>query len=174
MFKKIRKQRNIKYRQTKTRSMLRGWLQIVLAIIFVVTVTYAATTLIGISSNISHTVEAPENLIRLQLVDASGENGQADKIAKALTGYSDHELEIEVVELDRFDIRKIDSSVIISRERNTEASALLAHRLGINNDDIVYKPLDNNVRQISATLVIGRDFTGLTMPGETKETQKEI
>lgn len=172
MFKKSCNQTNKNQSLSKTRSALATSLQALLLITFAVTVTYAAISIIHVSSGVSKTIKAPEYLIRLQLVDASGVSGQAKEIAKMLAGLDDPELEIVVVDLNKFDIRKIERSVIISRERNKQASTLLADRLGLDSDNIAFKLLDNNVRQISTTLIVGEDFAGLTLTGEKKDNQK--
>ncbi|HKK21382.1 MAG TPA: hypothetical protein VJ983_07925, partial [candidate division Zixibacteria bacterium] len=79
-------------------------------------------------------------------------------------------IEIKVVDRSNFDLRKVQHSFIICRESNKQGAELLARTIGLNPSEIVYRPLENNAQQISATLVLGEDYQNVKLPPEpTKE-----
>jgi len=53
---------------------------------------------------------------------------------------------------------------VISRRRDKAAAVLLAERLGIDPDDVIYEPLEHNTRHVSATLLLGQDYESITVP----------
>jgi len=75
-----------------------------------------------------------------------------------LSGWADDVIEIVVVAIGDFDVRDVEKSFVISRYEDTRAAEHLADLLGIDRAEVVFNPLANNYRQVSATLVIGEDF----------------
>jgi hypothetical protein len=93
--------------------------------------------------------------VRLQLIDATRPDDTVRPSARAIEALSDMDLAIEVVESDRFDLRSVDKSVVIARQEHLSAARLLAARLGLEPDDVEYKPLVNNRNFVTATLIFG-------------------
>ena len=75
-----------------------------------------------------------------------------------------------IIRTGDFSQRKISKSFIISRVKDKTAAEYLAKALNLEKSEVTYKPLDNNYKQVSATLVIGEDF--VTEP-LTKLSDKE-
>jgi hypothetical protein len=127
------------------------------------TLVLATTALVVYIGFISHkvvgsyTVEepTPAHSVRLQVVDASSTGVLLKKLVPNIEAVSDMKLEIKVAETRRFDVRPVAESFVISREEDLTASRLLAVRLGLNPDQVEYKPLEDNRGLITATLVVG-------------------
>ncbi len=105
----------------------------------------------------SYTVvrNTPVSLIRLQVVDASGQKGLLAVALDDVRGLADESLAVKVVETTDFDLREVDQSYLVSRDEDCRAARILAERLGLDPDDVEYKPLTNNRRQVTATLILG-------------------
>lgn len=110
----------------------------------------------------------PRYTARLQVVNATGTSGAARRLTRRIESVSDLELAVEVVELDRFEVREVAKSFIVSRQEDLTAARTLAERLGLDPDEVEYKPLENNARLVTATLVLGLD--GVKPATNQKET----
>lgn len=117
-----------------------------------------------VAAKVSTTADLPAHLVRLQVVEASGRGKLLSEVRKGLSGYSSGDLEIQIVETEKFNISEVQKTFIISRQKNKTAAKLLAKRLNLDASDVVYKPLENNLKQVSATLVLGTDFELDEMP----------
>jgi len=105
----------------------------------------------------TESIDASTYLVRLQLVDGSGDSKAAADFARAWENYADDQIEIRIIETDEFDLRPVNNTFVVSRTPDTEAAALLAQHLGLDGKKVDYQELENNYRQISATLVLGTD-----------------
>lgn len=105
----------------------------------------------------SYTVvrNTPVSLVRLQVVDASGQKGLLTAALDDVRAQADESLALKVVETTGFDLLEVDQSYVVSRDKDCRAACILAERLGLDPDDVEYKPLTNNRRQVTATLVLG-------------------
>lgn len=101
--------------------------------------------------------ETPRYSMRLQVVNASGDQGLGSRAVKDIAAVSDQELAVEVVETIAFDVRRVAGSFVVSRQDDTRAACRLAEKLGLKPGDVEYQPLVNNRQQITATLVLGSD-----------------
>jgi hypothetical protein len=99
----------------------------------------------------------PAYSMRLQIVEASPLGLTPATLATDIEAASDMKLEIEVAETGRFKVRPVPASFVISRLEDLTAARLLAERLGLDPDQVEYKPLEDNRGLITATLVIGAD-----------------
>ena len=131
-------------------------LLVVAALVVVYAVSVAGTALTG------YTLVRPTPLssIRLQLVNASGDSTALAAAVKDIKTVVDRELALEIVETSIFDIREVSQSFVVSRQENPRAARVLAERLGLDPGEVEYRPLANNRRQITTTLVLGS--AGLT------------
>ena len=59
---------------------------------------------------------------------------------------------------DDFKAYHVMKSFLISRDKDTDPVKILADQLELSKDDIIYEPINNNYRSITATLVLGEDF----------------
>jgi hypothetical protein len=145
-------------------------LELAIVAIFALVIIYAASFAIRVTRGFSKTVESPEFILRLQILNGCGEKGAANQVTQSIPDLVKMPLEVKVIDVDNFDSYNITESFIISREKDLKASMLLADKLGLDRDKIVYKPIENNYRSISATLVLGSDFkTRILDTGKDKE-----
>ena len=146
------------WRQRVQRSRL---LELSIAAVFIIVLVYVVSMSIRVSQGVSRTLQSPEHVVRLQILNGCGVTGLAGRLAEGLSGYEDNDLEIQVVDTDNFEISKVHQSFVISRLDDNSVATLLAAKLGLPTEDIRNQPLENNYRQVSATLVIGEDWESL-------------
>ena len=79
-------------------------------------------------------------------------------VTRYLSNLNDQQIEVMVVDTVWMEERKVAATVIISRDGDESVAALLAERLGLDPSIVIVKPLENNYRQVSMTLVLGTDF----------------
>jgi hypothetical protein len=135
--------------------------------IFALVLIYGASFAIRITHGFSKTVEMPEYIIRLQILNGCGETGVAAKMAKDIPSRVKLPLEVSILEVGDFDSYDIRETLVISREKDMDQSKRFAEQLGIDSDKVLYRPLENNYRGITTTLVIGDDYEMLL------ETEKQ-
>ena len=159
MFQYFHNRRKTRYpSKAERKSSAWRYAEYLVAAVFAVVVVLAGTTVVKMFGGVSRTVAAPAHMVRLQILDSSQAPGAAAGIAALLKSVSDGDVEIRIVGVDDFDIRPVERSFLISREADKTAATLLAGKIGLKASDVVYQPLENNYRQISATLVVGRDY----------------
>jgi len=145
---------NTSERMKKTlRRVLDSFLLTVLAVVAV----YLVLLAVQVSRGYSQTESSPDRLLRLQIVDGSGEAGLTRRARQLLKERSDGELAVEVVESKRFDRHEVARTFLIAREEDRSTAELLARRLGLDPEEVIYRPLDNNRRYVTVTLVLGAD-----------------
>ncbi|MEW6412581.1 MAG: LytR C-terminal domain-containing protein [Candidatus Zixiibacteriota bacterium] len=132
-------------------------LQMGLVLVFFVVVLFVGTFAVRVTRGVSKTIDAPAHMIRLEILNGCSQAGIASRAGKILTEYADPNLEIKVIATGDFDIRKVTKTFVIAREKDKTASKLLARTLGLDQSEVLYKPMENNYRQISTTLVLGED-----------------
>lgn len=137
------------------------YLELLIAATFVVLLIYVASFTVRITRGISRTIEPPANQVRLQVLNACGVSGLAAKFADELSGYSDDEMEIKIVDTDNFTTMNLDSSFVISRVPDRGSARLFARRLGLDDEAVIYKALDEDYRNVTVTLVLGADYERL-------------
>lgn len=129
-----------------------------------VVLLYFLSSTLTVAGGVSRVIDRPTHMVRLQVVNGSGVRGLARKVIKRLSDYADSVLELQVVEAVDFDLRELPRSFVISREQDKTAAALLAKKLGLDPSEVVYMPLEHNNRQVSATLVVGKDYESIKLP----------
>ncbi|MCP4704953.1 MAG: LytR C-terminal domain-containing protein [candidate division Zixibacteria bacterium] len=133
-------------------------MELAIVAIFALVAIYAASFAIRITHGFSKTIEAPEYVIRMQILNGCGTDGVANQVAKVLPVRVKLPLEVKVIDVDDFDSYDISETFIISRLEDTDAAEILAVQLGLDPDKVVYQNLENNYRTVSATLVLGKDY----------------
>jgi len=126
--------------------------------IFALVVIYAASFAIRITHGFSKTVDSPEYVLRLQILNGCGTDGAANRVAKALPSLIKLPLEVIILEVDDFDAYHVKKTFLISRDDDSDPIEILANQLNLSSDDLKFEPIDNNYQSISATLVLGEDF----------------
>lgn len=133
-------------------------IELSIGLVLFVVIVYIASVTIKVTSGFSKTINSSKHQIRLQVLNGCGVRGAAGKLSDRLDGYFDNEIEIMIVDTDNFDLTEIRRTFLISRIEDKQASELLAEKLGLDPDDIKYRPMENNFRHVSVTLVLGTDF----------------
>jgi len=134
---------------------------VIIAVVFVVVLVYVVSLSVRISRGFSRSLESPEHVVRLQILNGCGENGLAARVADALADYAKGDLEIRVVDTDNFELSPVEKSFVIARTEDNLSAVLLAKQLGLAPGEVAYKPLENNYRQVTATLVLGSDWSAV-------------
>ncbi len=129
--------------------------------IFALVFIYGASFAIRITHGFSKTVDMPEYSIRLQILNGCGQNGVASKLAQKIPAVIGLPLEVSVLEVGDFDSYDVKNTFIISRDKDISQSEAFAKQLGIESE-VLYRPLEDNYRGITTTLVIGEDYAALT------------
>jgi hypothetical protein len=135
-------------------------IEMAIVAIFALVVIYAASFAIRITHGITKTVDAPEYTIRLQILNGCGVNGAASRVANSLSKRIKLPIEVNVVDIDDFESYHVEESFLISREEDTDPVKILSEQLNLEGN-IVFEPIENNFRSITATLVLGDDFEQL-------------
>ncbi|MFQ6007962.1 MAG: LytR C-terminal domain-containing protein [Candidatus Zixiibacteriota bacterium] len=126
--------------------------------VLLVVMLYLFSSTAQVVGGITKVVNTPKYLVRLQIVNGSSVDGLAQQMADQLAGHVDSDLEIKVVDLAEFKLRKLAKSFVISREQDKTAAKILAKEINLDPADVEFKPLEHNYRQVSATLVLGEDY----------------
>ena len=142
---------------------------VVLAVTFIVAALYIGYVVVRITGTVSQTTELAENVIRLQVVDACGRKQMLMDVTRYLSSIDDDRIEVMVVDTVCMEERKVAATVIISRDGDEDVATLLAERLGLDPSIVMVKPLENNYRQVSMTLVLGDDFDQSSLAGSSEK-----
>ncbi|HWR83561.1 MAG TPA: hypothetical protein VN285_09675 [Candidatus Deferrimicrobium sp.] len=119
---------------------------------------------VRVMSGVSKVTAAPMELVRLQIVNGSGSRLLLSETAKKLSGHADARLEVRIVDTVNLTQQILPRSLVLSREQNTTGAGLVAALVGFDPNEVLYKPLTYNVRQISTTLILGEDFVKMRNP----------
>jgi hypothetical protein len=133
-------------------------LEIVIAIAFGVVVLFVISMSVRITGGASETLLSPDYEVRLQILNGCGVNGLAGKVADELADYVDSDIRIIVVETDNFELRPVEKTFLISRDGDKSAARTLARKLHLPDPEILEQSLEDNYREVSATLVLGADW----------------
>ncbi|MEW5924579.1 MAG: LytR C-terminal domain-containing protein [Candidatus Zixiibacteriota bacterium] len=136
-------------------------LEMAIVAIFALVVIYGASFAIRVTHGVSKTVDSPEYTIRLQILNGCGLDGAAGKAARKLPKMIKMPLEIDIVDVGDFDAYHVKESFLILRDKNQKGAEILAEQIGLDPDNLVYEPIENNIRSVSVTLVVGEDFDKL-------------
>ena len=151
---------SVKRRTPKVKKNSR-FLELAIVAIFAMVVVYGASFALKITNGVSKTIDSPVQSIRLQILNGCGMRGVADKIARGLPSLIKPPLEVSVLEVFDFKAYDVKKSFLISREPDLSMAAALAGQLGLESENIVYEPIENNYRSITVTLVLGTDCSNL-------------
>jgi hypothetical protein len=133
------------------------FLEISILFLFVVVVGYVASFTVQITKGYSSEKELTEHFINLQVLNGCGEKGLANRLANRIEMAAEKPLAVRVIDTDNFDNFGVEKTFIISRKGDLTAANLLADQLGLE-DAVTYREIEDNYRDIGATLVLGNDY----------------
>jgi hypothetical protein len=139
----------------KLRKALRRVIDSLLLTVLAVVAVYLVMLVVKVNRGYSQTQGGAERVARLQIVDGSGEKGLVKQARKLVAEVSDSQLAVEIVESERFERSPVARSFLIAREEDRTSAEILARKLGLEEDDITYRPLENNRQHVTLTLVLG-------------------
>lgn len=133
-------------------------------------IIYLASVAVEYGIGWSASEPVPERLIRLQIVDGAGDDGGLQEAGKLFTGDRAGSAEFRLVGREKFTGRILPETILIARGDRIEDAERLARFLGLDNDRIISKPLENDEHSIGVTLVLGEDFRSAVLD-EIKEKE---
>ncbi len=149
---------------------LRFCADLLLLLVVMAVLAYVVQMVVKLNRGYSAMEEAPEYVVRLQVLNASGQSRVPGDVMAFIGRCSDRRMRVDLVATDRFELRLVPQSFIIARDEDRTAARLLALRLGLEPDQVVYRPLPDNDKYIDATLVLGADAPSLVT---TTSNEKE-
>ncbi len=141
-----------------------------ITIALVAVVIYLGAVGVKVVSGVSAVEGPPDHTVRLQVVYAGDDTGEAREAADVVKGLADETLAIDVVSVESYAIRTVTRTVVVSRMKDETGARLLAGRLGLDPSSVIYQPLEHNTDQVSASLIVGPDFDDIL---STIEVEKE-
>ncbi len=154
------------------RAKLITYLGIGVSVPIIVIIGYFLWGTVRTARGVSKTADAPTYLIRLQVVNGTDTPAVAAEVTRALSHYADSVLEIQIAGTMDFDLKKVEKSFIISREKDESAAKELAKLLGLDPSETMYKPLEFNEKHITVTLVLGEDAPSLKLPNKEQKNKE--
>lgn len=142
--------------------------------ILLVLTVWLLTSGLEVLRGYSKTIETPGHLIRLQIINGSGDKTAIATVTGHLDNYTNEAFEIEIVASENFAIRRAGRTVVVSRQEDLTVTNQLARIVGIDPGTVFYRPLENNRSHISTTLILGKDFRDevLTALSDKEKTGK--
>lgn len=136
-------------------------LELAIVAIFALVIIYAASFAIRVTQGFTRTIDSADYIVRLQILNGCGTDGAANKVTRTLPAFVKLPLDVKIVDVDNFNSYDVEQSFIISRQEDLSSAKILAHQIGLDKDNIVFEPIENNFRSITATLVIGQDYENI-------------
>ena len=125
----------------------------------VAVIVYMSLVTTKVVSGVSLTVDSPDHVVRLRVLDAGG--GDARAVADMILPYLEGDFELRIVETASFEGRNLPHSFLIAHDEDIKAVQVLAKRLGLDPDEVAPNTLEYDQTQASATLGAGLDFDTL-------------
>ncbi len=148
-----------KRKQSGLASLVNGrLLEVIIAVAFGIVVLFVISMSVRITGGASQGLISPEHEVRLQILNGCGVDGLAGRVADEFADYLDSDIRIIVVETDNFDVRPVEKTFLISRDGDKSAARTLARKLHLSDPEILVQSLEENYREVSATLVLGADW----------------
>ncbi|PWB75302.1 hypothetical protein C3F09_02775 [candidate division GN15 bacterium] len=153
----------------KRRRILSRAVELAMLAIVIGLIGYVGLYVVRVSRGVTKDADVRPQVVRLQVLNGGGIVGLADRMGRQLNGTADEQMEIQVVDVDDIDGRRVKRTFVISRVEKPDAAKALATRLGLDPSEVIYEPLENNIRQVTATLVLGDDYGSMRMPAKQQE-----
>ena len=126
--------------------------------VLVVALFYTGLYGVRLASGLTLQDEPPKYSVRLQIINATTSDTIDPERMLRLRGSNEKGLDIKIVEETRFDLKEVQESFVLSRIPDLAAARLLARDLGLDPGDVRYRPLEDNRKLASASLIVGCDF----------------
>ncbi len=146
-------------KRAKTRKPIR-FLEIGIVLLFLIVVGYAASFTVQIANGSSAEKAPVEYYINLQVLNGCGERGLANQLANRIEMAVRRPLAVRIIDTDNFDNFGVEKTFVISRTSDLTAAKLLAEQLGLD-EAVAYREIEDNYRDIGATLVLGSDYESI-------------
>ncbi len=146
------------------------FLELSILFLFIVVVGFVASFTVQITQGYSSEKEPTEYFINLQVLNGCGEKGIANRLANDIEMAVEKPLAIRVIDTDNFDNFGVEETFIISRKSDLAAANLLADQLGLEAA-VTYREIEDNYRDIGATLVLGNDYR-IVFPAKGGQTTR--
>ena len=163
-------------RRTKTGSAGTGKISIrkiidtSLIILFVFSIVYISNMVHKVTATVTEIESFPDEIIRLQLISSCKQKDILSAAEKFFSHKKTKEFDIMIVDATCTELKEIPNSIIISRDENFNHADLISEIVDFD-DDILFKPLENNNKFITVTIVLGNDFEDML---ENLILEKEI
>lgn len=125
----------------------------------VVIVLIASTAMRFVRAETKSLAPVELTVLRTQISNACGTKGIANQVADVLQSLNDDALKFDVVDMNNYDNFDLPQSLVLVRDSAyLYAKPLLAARLGIQPENVYYKPLTDNFLAVQVSVVVGKDW----------------
>ena len=140
----------------------------------VLVAVYLLATGVKVASGVSAMEPVPSHRVRLQVLAGTGEKDDARRAASFIREQAGGTLDVDIVEVDEYDLRTIARSLLVSRVDDRAGAEELARRIGMKPSEVTYRPLEHNNKHVTATLIVGPDFEEIVSSfQQAKELQRQ-
>ena len=150
---------------------LRRFFEIGLIAVAIIVLIFIVSFSIQITQGIAKETTGPAYNLRIEILNAGAENGTEKKLADYLNGLDSPEMEIDIVQSERFTMQPSKETFIISRTKESQAIKELAKILDIDSKKIQYGELTQNKKHLNATIIIGKDSVIEALLVQSKELE---
>jgi len=96
--------------------------------------------------------------VRIQVLNGCGQSGLAEQIRDRLISQRWGNLNFDVVDVNNFNDQPISHTLILDRKGENRKAVKVANALGIDEENVFLKKLEDNYLDIDVTLVLGIDY----------------
>jgi len=143
--------------------------ELVMIAIIMTAVSFLALSGVEVARGVSVSRDRPQTIVRLQIINGGAPLTLEKALRESLRGFSGRDVRVEVIPAEQIDVRDVGETLIVSRTGSEDAAATLAGLLGLGGDRVFFRPLEHNRRHITATLILGKDFSARSMELLTKK-----
>ncbi|MEA1980011.1 MAG: hypothetical protein U9N54_03445 [candidate division Zixibacteria bacterium] len=163
MFKSNKKSaRRTKTGTTGTKKLsIRKIIDTSLIVLFVFSVVYISNTVHKVTATVTEIESLPDEIIRLQLIGSYKQKDILNKAEEFFSHKKIKEFDIMVVDVNCSELKDISNSIVISRDENLDHADMISEIVNFEENDILFRPLENNKKFITVTIVLGDDFENM-------------
>ena len=160
MFKSNKKSvRRTKTGSTETRKIsIRKIIDTSLIVLFLFSVIYISNMVHKVTATVTEIESLPDEIIRLQLISSCKQKDILSAAKEFFSHKKTKEFDIMIVDAICTELKEIPNSIVISRDENLNHADLISEIVNFEEDDILFRPLENNKKFITVTIVLGNDF----------------
>ena len=142
---------------------------IFLVVVAAVLLLYTGSSAYKLYSGLSLEDPHPKFAVRLQISNASGQAGLEKPLARQWGNYHDQNVSIEIVDQIYLDGHPVPETFLILRGDSPELGKALADAFGLPENAVVIKPIEADTHQVTATLVVGKNWSTALRRAPVKE-----